>query len=147
MDPRLRHRILPQRKFRRVLLLSCLTVAGFFTSFFKAWVSDALNGIRTSPAEIVITIRETATVTVEGQAAATQQISVKHEAPLRSHSFRSDGLLEVNSNGRHPIYDLIERAEAEWENKVKRQSKSLDEAVAEYERRYHRAPPKGFDAW
>lgn len=28
-----------------------------------------------------------------------------------------------------------------------RQSKTLQEAVAEYKRRYERAPPKGFDIW
>ena len=38
-------------------------------------------------------------------------------------------------------------AEKEWEAKRKRQSRSLDEAVEEYERRYKRAPPKGFDEW
>jgi len=55
--------------------------------------------------------------------------------------------MEVNPDGRHPIYDLIERAEAEWDKKLKRQSKGLSEAVAEYKRRYRRAPPKGFDDW
>jgi len=52
----------------------------------------------------------------------------------------SDELLEVNPNGRHPVYELIEHAKAKWDKK-------LNEAVAEYERRYHRAPPKGFNKW
>jgi hypothetical protein len=42
-----------------------------------------------------------------------------------------DGLVEVNPDGRHPIYDLIQHAEAEWDEKL-RQSKALDEAVEEY---------------
>jgi len=67
--------------------------------------------------------------------------------PIQPHLFRSDGLLEVNPNGRHPIYDLIERAEAEWDKKLKRQSTTLEEAVVEYQRRYRRAPPRGFDQW
>lgn len=30
---------------------------------------------------------------------------------------------------------------------VKKQSKTLDEAVGEYVRRYKRRPPKGFERW
>lgn len=63
------------------------------------------------------------------------------------HVYRKDGLVGVNPEGRHPIYDLIERAEAEWEGKLSRASKSLDEAVAEYRKRHGRNPPKGFDRW
>ena len=64
-----------------------------------------------------------------------------------THLYRDDGLLETNHLGRHPIYELIERATEEWEGKLERQSKTLPEAVREYRRRYGRAPPKGFDKW
>jgi hypothetical protein len=47
----------------------------------------------------------------------------------------------------HPIHRLIRDAETAWHAKVSRQSKSLEEAVAEYRRRHKMAPPKGFDAW
>jgi len=47
----------------------------------------------------------------------------------------------------HPIYELISRAEKEWQGKLDRASKTLDQAVAEYRRRYLRAPPKGFELW
>jgi hypothetical protein len=66
---------------------------------------------------------------------------------FQSHKWRADGLLEVHPHGRHPIYDLIERAEKDWNDKLSRQSKSLDEAVSEYRRRYGRSPPAGFDRW
>ena len=98
----------------------------------------------------------TVTVTVYAQETAAPPPpppgGLEHEAVvekplLQPHLFRADGLLQVNPNGRHPIYDLVERAEAEWDEKLKKQSKTLDEAVAEYERRYRRAPPKGFDKW
>jgi hypothetical protein len=71
------------------------------------------------------------------------------EAPsaFQPHTWRRDGLLDVNPGGRHPIFDLIERAQHDWDEKLARQSRSLDEAVAEYRRRYGRAPPKGFDRW
>lgn len=61
--------------------------------------------------------------------------------------FRSDGLIEANYDNRHPIYDLIENAKADWDAKLARQSKSLREACLEYKRRYNRDPPPGFDRW
>ncbi|GAA5838080.1 hypothetical protein JCM9279_004120 [Rhodotorula babjevae] len=47
----------------------------------------------------------------------------------------------------HPIHYLIREAEASWQDKVARQSRTLAEAVAEYKRRYRQPPPRGFDAW
>lgn len=97
---------------------------------------------------------ETKTVTVVAHETVTQQAIALPQAtastekqPIQAHKYRADGLLEVNPLGRHPIHDLIERGEKEWNAKLKKQSKSLDEAVTEYERRYKRAPPKGFDDW
>ena len=63
------------------------------------------------------------------------------------HKYRPDGLLEVNPEGRQPIYDLVERAQSRWNDKIQKQSKTLAQAVREYRRRYHRSPPKGFDKW
>ncbi|GAA5880142.1 hypothetical protein JCM16303_001228 [Sporobolomyces ruberrimus] len=47
----------------------------------------------------------------------------------------------------HPIHYLIQEAEKSWNKKVARQSRTLEEAVAEYRRRYGQAPPRGFDLW
>lgn len=63
------------------------------------------------------------------------------------HVWRSDGLLEVNPQGRHPIYDLVDKAKKKWNAKVARQSTTLRGAVREYKRRYQRDPPLGFDRW
>lgn len=63
------------------------------------------------------------------------------------HKFRSDGLLQVNMEGAHPIFELVSRAEKEWEAKLRGASKTFQEVVQEYKRRYKRAPPKGFDLW
>ena len=63
------------------------------------------------------------------------------------HGWRLDGLLEVNPYGRHPIYDLVEKAKKKWNAKVARQSKTLRDAVREYKRRYQRDPPLGFNRW
>lgn len=66
---------------------------------------------------------------------------------LEKHVYTSDGLLIVNLNGPHPIFELMRNAEAAWNKKLTRASKTLAEAVAEYRRRYKRAPPLGFDKW
>lgn len=67
--------------------------------------------------------------------------------PLAKHTYRADGLLEVDPNGPHPIYELIEKAEKRWKDKLGRASTTLGGAVKEYRRRYKREPPKGFDLW
>ncbi|KAF8126811.1 hypothetical protein EV363DRAFT_1524658 [Boletus edulis] len=67
--------------------------------------------------------------------------------PLGKHTLTSDGLLVANPHGPHPIFQLIHDAEAAWEAKRERASKTLQEAVAEYRQRYRRSPPLGFDKW
>lgn len=63
------------------------------------------------------------------------------------HAIRN-GRLEVDPESTiHPVYQLIRDARRAWDAKVRRQSTTLKEAVDEYERRYRRAPPPGFDHW
>jgi hypothetical protein len=47
----------------------------------------------------------------------------------------------------HPIPGLMDAADARFRAKLARQSPDLPAAVAEYTRRYARAPPRGFDRW
>lgn len=47
----------------------------------------------------------------------------------------------------HPIHYLMRDAEQTWEAKMSAQSKTLQQAVGEYRRRYRQPPPKGFDKW
>jgi hypothetical protein len=67
--------------------------------------------------------------------------------PLGTHRYGDDGLLVVNPDGPHPIFELIQRAEEAWAGKHDRASKTLGEAIAEYKRRYNRPPPIHFDKW
>jgi Glycosyl transferase family 90 len=53
-------------------------------------------------------------------------------------------LVDKNS---HPIIQLIAQGEREHEEIMKKQSKTLKEAVAEYRRRYKLPPPPNFDKW
>jgi hypothetical protein len=81
--------------------------------------------------------------------------SPEDEPELESpHLFHPNGYLIVEAVSTfaeppapHPILTLIKRAEAQWNRKVARQSKTLKEAVVEYRRRYRKNPPKGFDKW
>jgi hypothetical protein len=47
----------------------------------------------------------------------------------------------------HPMSQLIRDSEKELEEMKKRQSKTLDEAVKEYKKRYNIPPPPNFDQW
>ena len=49
--------------------------------------------------------------------------------------------------GDHPIRKLINGAQADFDNLVKKRSTSLEEAVKEYKRRYSIPPPPHFDKW
>lgn len=54
------------------------------------------------------------------------------------------GMLEVNMDApasHHPIYTLIDNAKDAWQDKLARQSKTLEEAVNEYKRRNGGLPP------
>lgn len=54
----------------------------------------------------------------------------------------------ANANIRtHPIPQLMHNAEIKFHDLMQRQSKTLEDAVTEYQRRYKKDPPKGFDDW
>lgn len=48
---------------------------------------------------------------------------------------------------RHPIEELILKAQLDLTHVVERQSKTLQEAESEYRKRYSRDPPPGFEKW
>jgi hypothetical protein len=144
-----------------VRILTALGVAGLFVAFLRSAIhTSSLSGeegksssLHGSPRVTVTRMRtawaETTRTVVADPGPTThprQQDPLTNE-PLQQHHYRSDGLLEVNPNGPHPIFELIRNAEAEWEAKLSRSSKTLAQAVAEYERRYRRPPPLGFDDW
>ncbi|EKD04645.1 Cap3p [Trichosporon asahii var. asahii CBS 8904] len=59
-----------------------------------------------------------------------------------------EGFLRVDPNARvHPIHQLIRDARRKWDTKLAKQSRTLREAVDEYQNRYYQHPPKGFEKW
>lgn len=49
--------------------------------------------------------------------------------------------------GQHPVAQLMDKAKADFDSMFSRQSKTYDEAVKEYKRRYKVDPPAGFRGW
>ncbi|SGY20428.1 BQ5605_C016g08044 [Microbotryum silenes-dioicae] len=60
---------------------------------------------------------------------------------------RRRGSSEVPQEQPHPIHLLLAEAREKWDHKVAVQSKTLEDAVEEYKRRYDMNPPLGFDKW
>ncbi|KAJ7262915.1 glycosyl transferase family 90-domain-containing protein [Mycena rebaudengoi] len=154
---------------RRSLRRPALAVVALLTLVFlmSDFVFDSRHSTRIafklassrirSPSTRTVTKWATRTVSVP-QSTAVADSSVKmpasrstegkrREVATGKHTYRPDGLVDVNPDGPHPIFELVERAEAAWAAKQARASTSLREAVAEYRRRYKRAPPRGFDEW
>lgn len=77
---------------------------------------------------------------------STQRWTTASSSVLRSKFLRAKAKAPRRPI-HHPIPKLMADARESYDTKVARQSKSLDEAVKEYQRRYKRAPPKGFDIW
>ena len=69
------------------------------------------------------------------------------EDPKPPKQGTENGDAQAESTSSHPIWTLIRKAEKEHEKKVERQSKTLDQAVAEYRKRYRIPPPPNFDKW
>ncbi|QDS74092.1 hypothetical protein FKW77_009614 [Venturia effusa] len=57
------------------------------------------------------------------------------------------GPLEQTDRSSHPIDQLIQSADAQFNELLNSQSRTLAEAVAEYRRRYGIPPPPKFDIW
>ncbi|CAK1356094.1 unnamed protein product [Cercospora beticola] len=55
--------------------------------------------------------------------------------------------LQYTDTQTHPVKNLIDNASTSWNAKLQRQSKTLQEAVTEYQRRYGIPPPPHFDKW
>ncbi|OXB38294.1 hypothetical protein LQV05_006535 [Cryptococcus neoformans] len=77
---------------------------------------------------------------------ATQRWTTASSSVIRSKFLRAKAQAPKPPI-QHPIPKLMADARNEFDQKIKKQSKSLPEAVAEYKKRYGRNPPKGFDEW
>lgn len=76
-----------------------------------------------------------------------EQSQTAEKVELKPHNYMDNGLVAVNPQGRHPIFELLTRSQEAWRQKTSKQSSTLWQATKEYRRRYQRPPPKGFDQW
>jgi hypothetical protein len=72
-------------------------------------------------------------------------LSVLNLSEWRTPKASSDGMRSARS--LHPIEELHTDRLTRFQEKLKSQSTSLRSAVIEYERRYNRSPPPGFEDW
>jgi hypothetical protein len=83
-------------------------------------------------------------------ASSSQHVTLDSRSMSAFNVFAPDTPLApipVDITKGHPAQQLINSAEKEFETQLKKQSRSLDEAVREYRRRNAIAPPPHFDKW
>lgn len=79
--------------------------------------------------------------------ASAKRVPLPAEVESAGHKVKN-GFLHVDMNSRiHPIHQLIHDARQKWDAKLAKQSRTLREAVDEYQSRYYQHPPKGFEKW
>ena len=82
-----------------------------------------------------------------GREQISGQVDVPASAEIGLVPLTDYAPLSLSSSPSHPIRQLIDNAETEFTARLSRQSKSLEEAVEEYRRRYRISPPPNFDKW
>jgi Glycosyl transferase family 90 len=63
------------------------------------------------------------------------------------HAHEENAPLFPPSSLSHPVHQLVAKADGDFQTVLARQSRSLNDAVAEYRRRYKIPPPPNFDKW
>ena len=146
------------RSVRRLILLSLGVIVILFltaytrpsSTYIPYKISFQQQNIEHTVTRTYTTwLRETQTARPNSWISDTDdtRVASRKKKALEKHTYRTDGLLEVNPDGPHPIFKLIRDAEVAWKNKHRKASKTLREAIGEYKLRYQRDPPRGFDHW
>jgi len=86
-------------------------------------------------------IPATTTRTSAAAAVTTPTSSSAHKQPTKTYN------AAALATGKHPIDNLIREADEVFNEKLKRESHSLEDAAAEYRKRRGRHPPPGFKEW
>lgn len=142
----------PLRLIHRLIILVILVAVTNF--ILLQHLQDPVSTIRNSICQVlrfseerVDSVRFQHPVNIQKAQGEVKTENETNQEDLAWHIYRDNGLLEVNPNGPHPIYELIKRGHEEWREKLKRSSSTFEEAVDEYQRRYKRLPPPGFVEW
>lgn len=136
---------------QRFLLISISFLIGFFVRDLSLNRDVPTRGSQETPSRANLShchslIKDVEFKVPKNQASKPPASTIGGQ-PVQVHTYRPDGLLQLNPNAPHPILELIRTAEKEWQKKLDGASRTLGDAVREYKRRYKRAPPLGFDDW
>ena len=134
----------PSARERRFIVVPLVALVFSFILYCREYLLSTSSSRSTKYVSVVVS--SSGAGSVDPQPVCVPR-TPKKPAVLLPHTYRDDGILEVNPNGGHPIFEMIELANARWKSKLSRASKTFDEAVREYVKRYKRRPPKGFDKW
>lgn len=115
------------RSRQSLLLIGLLALAGFSIYYLRSAPvqSTSSSGGLIRPVS-----------TLESPKKPAQPLPGASQTPESSHA-----------NTAHPVWQLVKNAEQSFRQQLDRQSKTLEEAVAEYRRRYGIPPPPNFDKW
>ncbi|GAA96470.1 hypothetical protein E5Q_03137 [Mixia osmundae IAM 14324] len=138
-----------RRALGRLLPLSIAAVVLIGLLWHSSSRQDTEAKPTTSAAWQIVLDREKAVAYLKQSLGLNESSSASALPGGPEHYYDAAGQLRFRQikPAKHPISILIDRGRRDWENKLNRQSKTLDEAVREYKRRYGRAPPRGFDKW
>ena len=142
-----------RRTIRLLFLFGALSALFYMLPFPLSLPADSSSQIRVlendsrAPSTRPARDRDDSASPPHAESEASTPSPISQAPPLATLNLRPDGLVVVNPDGPHPIYELMARAEREWKEKLDRQSRTLEQAAMEYKRWYRRAPPKGFDLW
>ncbi|KAK4053960.1 hypothetical protein OIO90_003797 [Microbotryomycetes sp. JL221] len=117
------------------------------TSKFNQQIWQAGHGTNLDDDDIEMGGLSGGTRSTNGKGKTGTKSSSTTVGPAKLAPPRKDGRLVLEPEQKHPIPALMERAKIQWESLKSRQSKTFAQAVQEYQRRYGRKPPKGFDKW
>ncbi|OAG06360.1 uncharacterized protein CC84DRAFT_1120220 [Paraphaeosphaeria sporulosa] len=111
-------------------------------------IIDMRNSVRLRRALLCVTALSVAFFFLHDTLTARYGLPQGHLTPLHTSSPVSPyGPVQIDMTKGHPAAQLIESAEKDFRDLLRKQSKTLKEAVVEYRRRNGIAPPPHFDKW
>lgn len=114
-------------------LIGCVGLAYLLTATYIRHLPQSID-------ETVGSIQET-------PASTTRFTKIHAKNEKRIEESVASKVLVKGAGRLNTIESLMGTAAARWETKLAAQSRTLKAAVDEYQRRYGRLPPRGFDQW
>lgn len=109
---------------------------------------DAKDGlVRGWEYSVSSSVAKRASSKAAGKSSKSKKKGAAAGAAVMSAEETTELILREGKRSEHPIEHLMRVNKDRWQGLLRRQSKTLEDAVREYRRRYGRLPPRGFDRW